>query len=121
MVAFVEGTGVWAALSAAPPKPKPKWRLEESSWAPRIRWADSKTFWDTDETERRFAIFRANLQAIDTLNARNPHATFGITRFADRPAHGVDPHDAAVDEATRLLVCNKDRPSQRWLARATYF
>ncbi|KAK7234091.1 C1 peptidase family protein [Aureococcus anophagefferens] len=39
---------------------------------------------DDAEDARRFAIFRRNLATIDTLNAANPAAVFGITSFCDR-------------------------------------
>lgn len=32
------------------------WKLADSIWAPRAKWADSKSFWDTDEVHgRRFS------------------------------------------------------------------
>ena len=33
-------------------RPRKPWRLKDSIWAPRAKWADSKDFWDTDATER---------------------------------------------------------------------
>jgi len=34
-------------------KARKSWKLEESIWAPRTKWADSRTFWDTDDVERK--------------------------------------------------------------------
>ena len=39
---------------------------------------------DDLEDARRFGVFRRNLATIDSLNAANPAAVFGITSFCDR-------------------------------------
>lgn len=39
---------------------------------------------DEYEYDYRLKVFRDNLEKIDEMNRRNPQATFGITKFADR-------------------------------------
>jgi len=41
------------AARARKPKPRKPWRLEDSIWAPRVKWADSRDFWDTDDVEKK--------------------------------------------------------------------
>lgn len=42
-----------------------------------------KSYNDADEYEFRYEVFQDNLLIIADLNERNPHATFGINKFAD--------------------------------------
>ena len=34
------------------------WKLADSIWAPRVKWSDSRTFWDTEKTNRK--MFRCD-------------------------------------------------------------
>ncbi|CAI2375132.1 unnamed protein product [Moneuplotes crassus] len=45
---------------------------------------------DEYEYDYRLKVFRANLDKIDEMNRRNPQATFGITKFADRTQEEMD-------------------------------
>lgn len=58
----------------APPKPTSPWKLEESIWAPRAQWCDSKDFWDTEACARRMLqtdYTRAIAVGLGSFIARN--------------------------------------------------
>jgi len=48
--------------------------------------------YDSDELQERFTIFRSNLDKIDELNAKHPHAVFGVSKFADLTAEEFKKH-----------------------------
>jgi cysteine peptidase B len=43
----------------------------------------AKHYESQDELQHRFRIFKANMKKADSLNAANPKATFGVTKFSD--------------------------------------
>jgi len=45
-----------------------------------------KVYASHEEFNRRFAIFKDNLKAAEQLNAQNPKAKFGVTKFSDLTA-----------------------------------
>ena len=53
------------------------------------RAAQGRNYSSPAELERRFGVFKTNLAFIDRLNAHNPHAIFGLTRFVDRTEEEV--------------------------------
>eukprot|EP01063_Lacrimia_lanifica_P020824 TRINITY_DN280_c6_g1_i1.p1 TRINITY_DN280_c6_g1~~TRINITY_DN280_c6_g1_i1.p1 ORF type:complete len:488 (+),score=166.69 TRINITY_DN280_c6_g1_i1:92-1555(+) len=54
-----------------------------SMWA-AYKAAHGKTYRDVPEERRREAIFHANMEKAVTMQAANPHATFGPTVMSDR-------------------------------------
>jgi len=65
---------------------------------------ESKAYETNDEESRRFTVFKENLVFIDKLNANNPMALFGVTRYADR----------TEEERSRLRMTNTEATS--WAA-----
>ena len=45
-----------------------------------------KSYASTTEEEKRFAVFRANMDEADRHASTNPHAQFGVTKFSDMTA-----------------------------------
>ena len=66
------------------------------------RAAQGRNYSSPAELERRFGVFKTNLAFIDRLNAHNPHAIFGLTRFVDRTEEEV--------RQLRAVFCLTTRP-----------
>jgi len=77
----------------------------------------SVNYQDPAEEAFRFGVFTQNLAIVDRLNADNPHAVFGVTKFADRtdeefssslgyPRTG-DPDDNSTDT---IITDNRSLP-----------
>lgn len=50
----------------------------------RFQQTYGRNYLTQDEYNFRLGVFEANLKVIDTLNAKNPRATFAVNKFADR-------------------------------------
>jgi hypothetical protein len=86
-------------------KPAP-WTLETSIWAGRAAWADSKTFWDTDEVmERRFAN---DWQILLAYGVRKL-----VLRFDDGESGSSGDDSADEVEDVRQVLWENDRTVQR--------
>ena len=64
------------------------WRLEDSIWAPRVKWCDSKAFYDTPHCVR--AAFESDWK----------HACRALTKFIERHDDGTDA--GGIDEVTEV-------------------
>ena len=77
-------------------KVKKPWKLVDSIWKPRVKWADSKDFWDTEELERK---------VFDCDWARSMQCGIGryIYRMDDKGAPDGGDDDDEVDEVVDAL------------------
>jgi C1A family cysteine protease len=72
----------------------------------RSEWDNFKSkygrvYASTQEEGNRFSIFKQNLRKAQRMNARDPHARFGVTKFSD----------LTVDEFKSIFLMNVSRPA----------